>query len=125
SEAGTAPIDRAVAHVLAQGERPHELIDFFPYGYDERQLSSPGFRIPCGSLMRSRHGCFPEYHTSGDDLSFVSGGQLVDALGTLERIVDVLERDHVYQNLAPHGEPQLGRRGLYRALGGTGLPKVE
>ena len=49
------------------------MIDFFPYGYDERQYNSPGFRLPVGSLMRGRHGQFPEYHTSGDDLSFVTG----------------------------------------------------
>jgi aminopeptidase-like protein len=49
----------------------HEVIDFFPYGYDERQYNSPGFRAPVGSLMRGRHGQFPEYHTSADNLAFV------------------------------------------------------
>jgi aminopeptidase-like protein len=60
-------IDRAAAVVLAATGREHELIDFFPYGYDERQYNSPGFRLPVGSLMRGRHGQFPEYHTSADN----------------------------------------------------------
>ena len=57
---GDAEIDRAAAHVLAQAGERGEVIDFFPYGYDERQFNSPGFRLPVGSLMRGRHGRFPE-----------------------------------------------------------------
>jgi len=121
---GSSMIDRAAELVLKSSGRPHELIDFFPYGYDERQFNSPGFRIPVGSLMRGRHGRFDEYHTSADDLSFVRGSQLVDAHDAVLAILDVLEGDARYTSLSPYGEPQLGRRGIYRALGGESDPEA-
>jgi len=123
--AGDAEVDRAAAHVLARAGYPHQLIDFFPYGYDERQFGSPGFRLPVGSLMRGRHGQFPEYHTSADNLSFVSAERLAESLRVVGEIVDLLDRNRRYRNLQPYGEPQLGRRGLYRAVGGTDIPDLQ
>jgi len=120
--AGGAEIDRAAAVVLRDRGAGDHLIDFFPYGYDERQYNSPGFRMPVGSLMRGRHGMFPEYHTSADDLGFISADRLADSLAVVRGIVDVLEANRTYKNLAPDGEPQLGKRGLYRATGGTNIP---
>ncbi len=122
---GQAEIDRAAAHVLGASGSPHQLIDFFPYGYDERQYNSPGFRLAVGSLMRGRHGQFPEYHTSGDNLSFISAGRMMESFGIVRAIVDVLQGNRSYRNLAPWGEPQLGKRGLYRALGGTDIPNLQ
>ena len=122
---GEAEIDRAAEHVLSSSGVPHQIIDFFPYGYDERQWNSPGFRAPVGSLMRGRHGMFPEYHTSGDDLSFVKPERLAESFGVLRALVDVLQQNRRYQNLAPRGEPQLGRRGLYGALGGINVPDLQ
>jgi aminopeptidase-like protein len=75
--------------------------------------------------MRGRHGQFPEYHTSADDLSFVAAERLAESLAVVRGIVDVLEGDRRYRNLAPHGEPQLGKRGLYRAMGGTDIPGLQ
>lgn len=122
---GVSAVDRAAALVLRDRKREDHVIDFFPYGYDERQYNSPGFRAPVGSLMRGRHGEFPEYHTSADDLSFVSAERLAESLEVLGAIIDVLESDHTYKNLAPYGEPQLGARGLYRATGGSGIPDLN
>jgi aminopeptidase-like protein len=122
---GRAIVDRAVTHALLHSPYPQQVVDFFPYGYDERQYNSPGFRLPVGSLMRGRHGQFPEYHTSADNLDFVSGEHMVESLSVLRSVVDILEGDVRYLNLAPHGEPQLGSRGLYRALGGTSIPDLQ
>lgn len=122
---GNAEIDRTALAVLGELGLPHQAIDFFPYGYDERQFNSPGFRCNVGSLMRGRHGQFREYHTSGDNLEFVSAERLRQSYGVLSGIIDLLERNRVYRNLAPYGEPQLGRRGLYRALGGTDIPNLQ
>ncbi len=122
---GADAVDRAAAHVLAASGLRHRVIDFFPYGYDERQYNSPGFRLSVGSLMRGRHGQFPEYHTSGDDLSFVSGARMAESLRVLRAVVDTLSRDATYVSRAPYGEPQLGRRGLYRAMGGSDLPDLQ
>jgi aminopeptidase-like protein len=123
--AGDTEIDRAAVSVLRDRGAGDPVIDFFPYGYDERQYNSPGFRAPVGSVMRGRHGQFPEYHTSADDLGFVSAERLADSLGVIRGIVDILEANRRYRNLAPDGEPQLGKRGLYRATGGTGIPDLN
>jgi aminopeptidase-like protein len=122
---GGAEVDRAVTHVLRHSGLPHQVIDFFPYGYDERQYNSPGFRLPVGSLMRGRHGQFPEYHTSADNPDFVQADRLAESLDVCRRVAELLEGNRTYRNLAPFGEPQLGRRGLYRATGGTDIPGLE
>ena len=111
----TADIDRAVEHVLQTKGAPFEVRDFSPYGYDERQFCSPGFNLPVGSFRRTPHGEYPEYHTSADDLDFVSLAHLADSLGTLLEVIDLLESDVKFRNLSPMGEPQLGRRGLLPA----------
>jgi len=117
SRRGNAGIDRAAAHVLS-GYEGSTVVDFSPYGYDERQYCSPGFDLPVGSLSRTPWGRYAQYHTSADDLSFVEPKQLEGSLLTALEIVDVVERDATYVNLSPKGEPQLGRRGLYSSLGG-------
>lgn len=118
SRRGDATIDRAVEHVADRSGLPYDIEDFWPWGYDERQYCSPGFDLPVGCLMRTPHGRYPEYHTSGDDLELVEPKALADTWRVLLDIVDVLEGDMRYVNLSPKGEPQLGRRGLYGSIGG-------
>jgi aminopeptidase-like protein len=118
SRRGRALVDRAAEHVLARSGMPYGIEDFWPWGYDERQYCSPGFDLPVGCLMRTPHGRYPEYHTSGDDLAFVRPEALAVTYRALLDIVAVLEGDGRYRNLSPKGEPQLGRRGLYGAIGG-------
>ena len=118
SRRGNAEIDRAFTHILQHSGAPHRIIDFFPYGYDERQYCSPGFNLPVGVMMRSPHGEFPQYHTSADNLEFVRPEALEDSFTKLRGVIDVLEQNRVYLNLQPKGEPQLGRRGLYGMVGG-------
>jgi aminopeptidase-like protein len=118
SQRGDAPIDRAVQHVLAQSPGEPVIEDFSPYGYDERQFCSPGFDLPVGLFQRSKHGTFPEYHTSADDLDFVAPENLASSFRILVEVLQVLEEDRRFVNLNPRCEPQLGRRGLYDAIGG-------
>ncbi|MET0620179.1 MAG: DUF4910 domain-containing protein, partial [Thermoanaerobaculia bacterium] len=117
-----AEIDRAAQHVLRTSGEPHGVVDFAPYGYDERQYNSPGFNLPIGSLTRTPHGQYPEYHTSADDIAFVRPASLASSLRAYLTIVGVLEGNGRYRNTQPRGEPQLGRRGLYRAIGGQPDP---
>jgi aminopeptidase-like protein len=124
SRRGDAEIDRAAAHVLTHTGGEHGLVDFTPYGYDERQYGSPGFNLAVGSLSRGAHGSFPEYHTSADDLTFVTPAALAGSLACVGEIVAVLEGNATYVNTQPRGEPQLGRRGLYRAMGGPGATEM-
>jgi aminopeptidase-like protein len=118
SRRGNAEIDRAVAHVLKYSNAAHEIIDFFPYGYDERQYCSPGFNLAVGSLSRTPHGQFPQYHTSADNLEFISAEALDDSFAKYLEVINVVEGNKCYWNTNPFGEPQLGKRGLYGAFGG-------
>jgi aminopeptidase-like protein len=117
SRLGNAKVDRAVEHVLRQRGNTARIRDFAPTGYDERQFCSPGFNLPMGCLMRSPNGEYPEYHTSADNLEFLSEESLADTVAACLSVVEVLEHDRCYVNKNPFGEPQLGRRGLYRAYG--------
>jgi aminopeptidase-like protein len=116
SRQGSAEVDRAAAHVVEA--RPGGVVrPFVPWGGDERQFCSPGFDLPVGSLTRTPHAEYPEYHTSGDDLGLIAPEWLADSLLTLAEVLDVLEDNAVVTSLSPHGEPQLGRRGLYETIG--------
>jgi aminopeptidase-like protein len=118
SRRGDADIDRVAEHVLQTSGRAHEIVDFAPYGYDERQYCSPGFTLGVGCLTRTPYAAYPEYHTSADNPDFVTPEAMADTLETVTEIFDVLEQNRRYVNLSPFGEPQLGRRGLYESLGG-------
>jgi aminopeptidase-like protein len=123
SRRGDALIDKAAAHVLKARGAPHSVIDYYPYGYDERQYCSPGFNLGVGRLSRGLHGTFPQYHTSDDNLSFVTPERLADAYETIAAILEVAEHERGVLSLNPKGEPQLGKRGLYRQV--AGQAKVE
>ena len=125
SRQGNAEIDQAAIHVLKHSGSDYEIVEFSPYGYDERQFCSPGFNLPVGCLMRTPNGHFPEYHTSADDLNFVRPASLADSLDKCIRIFDVLEQNRTWINLNPKGEPQLGKRGLYHTAGGPQGPAFD
>ena len=118
SRRGDAEIDRAVIKVLVDSGSEFEVLDFSPYGYDERQYCSPGFNLPVGSLTRTPHGRFPEYHTSADNLDFVQPAYLADSLVKYLSVIELLENNRSYLNTNPKCEPQLGRRGLFGVFGG-------
>jgi aminopeptidase-like protein len=114
-----APVNRAVETVLRDAGQPHRVLDWDPWGGDERQFCSPGFDLPVGTLMRTPHGEFDGYHTSADTLELISPEALEEAVETVLAVIDVLESDRTLSNLSPYGEPQLGRRGLFRSSGGA------
>jgi aminopeptidase-like protein len=118
SRQGNAMIDRAAAYVLRHSGQDHRILEFSPYGYDERQFCSPGFNLPVGCFMRTPHGEFSEYHTSADDLTMIQPESLGDSFKHCMAILNVLEANATYLNQNPKCEPQLGRRGLYGAIGG-------
>jgi aminopeptidase-like protein len=118
SRRGDSEIDRVVVHVLKHLSTTWTVQDFFPYGYDERQYCSPGFDLPVGCLMRSPHGSFPEYHTSADNLDLVRPQHLYESLNCYRQVVTALEQNRTLVNQSPKCEPQLGKRGLYAAIGG-------
>src|SRR6266436_1288291 len=125
SRRGDAEIDRAMAHVLKHSGQRYDIENFSPYGYDERQYCSPEFNLPVGYLMRTPHGKFPEYHSSADNLELMDPANLAHSLMTCLSVFYVLENNRWYCNQNPKCEPQLGRRGLYRAMGGNRDEKLQ
>jgi aminopeptidase-like protein len=126
SRRGNAEIDQAAIYVLERSNQEYVIQDFSPYGYDERQFCSPGFNLPVGCLMRSPHGTYPQYHTSADNLDLVKPEYLADSFSKFLDILYIIENNNKYVNQNPKCEPQLGKRGLYGAIGGqTDTKKKE
>lgn len=121
SRRGDAKIDRAMAHVLQHAGGTPNIIDFSPYGYDERQYCSPGFDLGVGLFQRSQFATFPEYHTSADNLDFIAPEHLATSYLLIVAALDILENDAMFLTTVAHGEPQLGKRGLYPSVGGEKL----
>ncbi|MCC2658641.1 MAG: hypothetical protein K0Q76_3749 [Panacagrimonas sp.] len=119
SRRGDTPTDRAAEVVLRDAGADARLVDFEPYGYDERQFCSPGFDLPIGRLTRSPNGAYPEYHSSADDLAFLDVDRLAESLQVLSNLVGAIDANRFLLNLSPKGEPRLGKRGLYGMVGGT------
>jgi aminopeptidase-like protein len=119
SRRGNAEIDHVVSEVLKDAGVEHSIINYSPYGYDERQFCSPGFNLPVGSLTRTPYGQYPEYHTSADNLDFVKPDALQGSLEIYQSVIQMLEENQKYINSNPKCEPQLGKRKLYNLIGGS------
>ena len=125
SRKGDTEIDRAVINVLKHSGGDYQVREFDPYGHDERQYCSPGINLAVGCFSRSPHGEFSEYHTSADNLDFVRPEYLADSFTQCLSVLNLLDNNRRYVNLNPMCEPQLGKRGLYRVMGGTQDGGVE
>jgi len=115
SRRGNAPVDRAAANVLGRREGA-VVTDFVPWGTDERQFCSPGFDLPVGRLARTPNGEYEEYHTSDDDVDFISAAHLADTLAALAEIVDAVDADITLVRTEPRGEPQLSRHDIEASM---------
>lgn len=119
---GNATIDHVVEYVLKRDAVGNRIVNFDPFGYDERQYGSSRIALPVGRLSRSVEGGYADYHTSADNLDLVSASQLDGSLATLIQIVETLETDRIFKSRFGHCEPQLGRRGLYPIAAKVGKP---
>jgi aminopeptidase-like protein len=115
---GNTEIDRVVKCALRESGEEHEFWEFTPFGFDERQFSSPGFNLPFGSLFRTGAHFYPENHTSADNLDIMHPEKLGGALKLCADIIRIADGNGKYLNTSPEAEPQLGKRGIYRKIGG-------
>ena len=118
-------INRVVENIFNEKELNGKIVKFSPLGSDERQYCSPGFDLDVGALTRSIYGSFPEYHTSADDLSFVSQDNLNESLAVYLKVIMTYELNCKFLRSNPFCEPQLGKYNLYRTVGGGGEDNLE
>jgi aminopeptidase-like protein len=116
---GDSVIDRAVRLTFRELNLEYTEYPFDVNGSDERQYSTPGLRLPVGTICKDKYYEYPFYHTSLDNLDFISAANLVETLKLYLLAVEKLEQDRVYRSLNPIGEPMLGKRGLYPQTGGA------
>ncbi len=112
-------IDRAIRLAFRDGGIEPLRYPFAPDGSDERQYSSPGFRIPVASITKDKYYEYPQYHTSMDNLGFVTGSQLFESFRIYEDVIRIIDANCLIRSRLPNGEAQLGRRSLYPSIGGA------
>jgi aminopeptidase-like protein len=122
SRLGNTLADKAALSVLKNrdnnkhnGKNTFVEYSFLSRGSDERQYGAPGIDLPIVSIMRTKYGEYPEYHTSLDNLELVTPEGLFGAYDVIKRTIIALEKNRTYQ-VQCLGEPQLGKRGLYPTI---------
>ena len=116
SRAGDGLTDKVIQHVLKHLQADYDRYTFLDRGSDERQYCSPGVDLKVASLMKSKFGEYPEYHSSDDDLEFVTPKGLQASYEAYIYCLQLVENNARYQTVNMC-EPQMGKRGLYPTLG--------
>lgn len=111
--------DRVLKNVLKYHYPEYKTYSFLKRGSDEREYCAPGIDLPVCGVCRTKYGVYPEYHTSADNMDFISPEGLNGAYQLMVKVINALEYNYHYKVLCK-GEPQLGKRGLYPTISQKG-----
>ena len=111
--------DRVLKNVLKYHYPEYKTYSFLKRGSDEREYCAPGIDLPVCGVCRTKYGVYPEYHTSADNMNFISPEGLNGAYQLMVKVINALEYNYHYKVLCK-GEPQLGKRGLYPTISQKG-----
>ena len=125
SRRGNTEIDFIASRSVNVVENSANVVEYSPYGYDERQFCSPGFDLPMGRLTRSPNGEYPEYHTSGDNPDLMNIDALASAVMVLARLISRVDANQRLLRRNADCEPRLGKHGLFRSTGGQAPKEFE
>ena len=125
SRRGTTEVDAIASAAVRELDPAAHVVDFSPYGYDERQFCSPGFDLPVGRLTRAPNGEYAEYHTSADNMELIDPDALAQSVGAIARILGRIDSNNRLRSRLQYGEPRLGKRGLFRSTGGKNPQDFE
>ena len=117
-------LNALIEEVFEEAGVDYVMYPFDIHGSDERQYSSQAFRINVATLCRDRYYQYPEYHTSLDDLTFVTGRQMAETFDLYRELLAKIEGQRVYRSRTTHGEVMLSRHGLYPKEGGIQRPEL-
>ena len=109
-------VDKITLFLLKESGLNYKVRDFHTCGSDERQYNYPGIDLNIGSLMKTKYGEFNEYHTSADNLEFVTQKGLEDSFNFYVKCIDLIDINHFYKNNILC-EPFLSKYGLFNDIG--------
>jgi aminopeptidase-like protein len=118
-------INRIIEEVMNEAGESFITYPFDIHGSDERQYSSQGFRINCATICKDRYYEYPEYHSSLDNLDFVTGEQIAFTFALYLKVIDKIENRKIFKSRIPYGEVMLSRHGLYPSSGGAQCPDAQ
>lgn len=124
SRMGNNYADKISRSVLEQQALHFQEYTWLDRGSDERQYCAPGVDLPMCSITRSKYGTYEEYHTSADNLEFVSGASLFESYSLFTSIISRIESQRV-PKIMVLCEPQLGKRNLYPTVSSTGAYSIK
>ncbi len=115
----TCSINTMVEDVFKENEVDFNVYPFDIHGSDERQYSSQGFRINCTTITKDKYYEYDYYHTSLDNLDFVSPSSLDGTVDLYLQLISRMDKDIVLNNKYPNCEVMLSKHDLYPKIGGT------